>query len=489
MRTLSPAAPFLGALLLFAPPLGAASVVQLSPLTNADFHEDGAPSKAKVELGRFLFFDKVLSGNENVSCATCHHPEHGTTDGVALGFGEGAEGLGPDRHPGSTKETGVHERVPRNSPALFNLGAREFTRFFHDGRVELDTNGHYEGGFITPARWKLPEGLDNALAAQAMFPVTSPTEMAGQRGENPVADARSLNNMAGKGGVWELLAGRLAAIPEYVALFSEAYPDAIEQPEDITFVHAANALAAFESTAFRADDSPYDRHLRGEDALDAEALAGLELFEGKAGCSGCHAGPLQTDHDFHAIGMPQVGPGKGDGRDDSYWRATGLNTFLEDHGRERVTSRDEDRFAFRTPSLRNVEITGPWGHDGAYATLEDIVRHHLDPLAALERYVLDDDALPPLTDALELSASGDRLGQEWLSGSRREGWLRRDGWVQSQTKLRGAIAEANELAPVVLTDAEVEQVLAFLRSLTDPRSRDLGHLVPDRVPSGLPVAD
>ena len=75
-------------------------------------------------------------------------------------------GLGPERTPGATEHDAVHERVPRNAPALFNLGAREFTRLFHDGRVETDTAGYYEGGFITPAKWKLPQGLENVLAAQ-----------------------------------------------------------------------------------------------------------------------------------------------------------------------------------------------------------------------------------------------------------------------------------------------------------------------------------
>ncbi|MDA7658028.1 cytochrome-c peroxidase, partial [Verrucomicrobia bacterium] len=152
-----------------------------------------------------MFFDKVLSGNQNISCATCHHPLHATSDGLSLPFGEGPKGLGPDRGPGRTTEEAVHTRIPRNSPALFNKGAKEFVRMFHDGRVEVDVKGYYEGGFITPAKWKLPKGLDNALAAQAMFPVTSPDEMAGHKGENDVADAISLARAAGPKGAWALL--------------------------------------------------------------------------------------------------------------------------------------------------------------------------------------------------------------------------------------------------------------------------------------------
>ena len=295
--------------------------------TNADYYENGAPSPEKVELGRLLFFDKILSGNKNISCATCHHPTQASADGLALGFGEGANGLGTDRAPGTTEHDAVHERVPRNAPALFNLGAREFTVMFHDGRVEADTAGYYEGGFITPAKWKLPQGLDNVLAAQAMFPVTSPTEMAGQKGENPVADAISLNRAAGPNGAWAIIAKRLQGIPEYVALFEAAFPEQIKSKEDITFVLVANAIAAFETTAFRADDSAFDRYLREEDQLSPSATRGMDLFYGKAQCSTCHAGTFQTDHNFYAIAMPQIGPGKADGRDATYWRYTGQKAF------------------------------------------------------------------------------------------------------------------------------------------------------------------
>jgi cytochrome c peroxidase len=452
-----------------------------------DFHDDGAPAPEKVELGRLLFFDKLLSGNRNISCATCHHPSQGTSDGLALGFGEGAHGIGKERRPGTSHESAIHERVPRNSPALFNLGAREYHTMFHDGRVSVDTRGYYKGGFITPARWKLPTGLDNVLAAQAMFPVTSPTEMAGQKGENEVADARALNNVGGRNGVWELLAARLQAVPEYVERFKRAYPGRVRHAGDITFVHAANAIAAFETTAFRADDSPFDRHLRGKRALDADAQAGMDLFYGKADCGSCHSGPLQTDHDFHAIAMPQIGPGKNDGRDASYWNETGIQAFVEDWGRERVTGRERDKFKFRTPSLRNVELTGPWGHAGSYTSLEDVVRHHLAPVDSLNAYKAP--ALPPVGRLLDTSASRDRMKHDWMNPQRQKRHEQRDRWVQGSAKLRAEIAKANRLRPRKLSDREVGQLVAFLKSLTDPRSRKLDNLVPARVPSGLPVED
>lgn len=459
------------------------------PVIDADFYEAGTPSAAKVELGRMLFFDKILSGNKNISCATCHHPDLASGDGLSLGFGEGAQGLGTSRTPGTSPESAIHERVPRNAPALFNVGALEYTRMFHDGRVEIDTMNFYEGGFITPAKWKLPQGLENVLAAQAMFPVTSPTEMAGQKGENPVANAKSLNNAAGPGGVWELLAKRLQAIPGYVELFEAAFPDEVSTAGDISMVLVANAIAAFETTAFRADDSPFDRYLRSEASLSPAAMRGMKLFYGEARCQTCHAGKFQTDHDFHAIAMPQIGPGKVDGKDASYWRSTGQRAFLEDFGRGRVTVRDEDLFKFRTPSLRNVALTGPWGHTGAYGTLEAVVRHHLDPVASLNNYQLENETLPPLAYVVETVADGPRLIDHPMSEKRLQAYLERDTWIQQNEVLRNRISEANELAPIDLSDREVNDLLAFLESLTDPASRNLSHLVPQGVPSGLPVED
>ena len=299
----------------------------------------------------------------------------------------------------------------------------------------------------------------------------------------------SLNNAAGPAGVWEQLAGRLSAIPEYVELFRRAFPETVSEPDDVTFVLAANAIAAFEADAFRADDSPFDRYLRGEAPMSEDAEAGMELFYGKAACGSCHSGKFQTDHDFHAIAMPQVGPGKEDGTDGSYWRETGLKGFPEDFGRGRVTVREADRYKFRTPSLRNVELTGPWGHAGTYTTLEQVVRHHLAPVESLAAYQPPADLLVPVDRVLEVTASGSALSYSWLSDNRLAGFQRRDTWVLENDELRTNIAAANELAPIALSDGEVDSIVAFLGALTDDASRNLADLVPSRVPSGLPVAD
>lgn len=424
-----------------------------APSTDSNYYYNGNPSPAMVKLGRLLFFDKILGGNENVSCATCHHPLADTGDGLSLPIGEGGRGLGMIRDTGTGPDA-VHERVPRNAPPVFNLGAFEFIFMFDDGRVALDPS--HPSGFATPAGDDLPTGLQTPLAAQAMFPITSFTEMAGQPGENSIADASNAGNLAGPGGVWEQLADRLRAIPEYVQLFKDAFPGEVSDAADMTIVQAANAIGAFEARAWRSDNSPFDRFLRGNPrAMSPAAIRGMQIFYGSGGCSGCHSGSYQTDNQFHSIAMPQIGPGKGDGPDGH-----------DDYGRERVTHDSADRYKFRTPTLRNVELTGPWGHDGAYNTLEGVVRHHLHPIFSLNHYDTSQVALPsrPDLDALDFI-------------------------VQNDPIRRSAIGDANELEPVHLRDRDVADLIEFLRALTDPASIDLRHDVPKRVPSGLPLAE
>ncbi len=437
-------------------------------VTDADFRTSDA---AKIELGRLLMFDKILSGNQNISCGTCHHALTDTGDGLSLPVGEGGDGLGKSRNTQDGEATDIPERVPRNAPPVFNLGAHEFKVLFHDGRVsvnmdpEFDNNSHCE----TPAGDDLPDGLENVLACQAMFPVTSGTEMAGQDdglgGENPIAIAAAAGNLAGPGGVWQQLAERLRAIPEYVTLFAAAFDD-VNDAADITYVHAANAIAAFEGANWRADNSPFDRYLRGDKkAMTRNAVEGMKLFYGGdsngQACADCHSGKFQTDHDFHAIAMPQIGAGRGsdsnptDGIDDH-----------EDFGREQVTGDAADILKFRTPSLRNVALTAPYGHAGAYNTLRAVVEHHINPAYAVQNYDQSRAVLPPDDDLSPL-----------------------DFLVMDDPDLVNYIEIHNELEPFTYLPQDVDLIIEFLHALTDPSSIDLRDDQPFTVPSELPLAD
>ena len=427
------------------------------PVTDVDFRK---PSEAKVELGRNLMFDKILSGNKNISCATCHHSLTDTGDGLSLSAGEGANGLGITRDTG-IKKYAIHERVPRNAPPVFNLGAHEFEVLFHDGRVSVNNN--FPSGCETPVGYDLPENLENVLACQAMFPVTSPTEMAGQGSENHIAKAAAKGNLAGPGGVWELLAERLQRIPEYVEMFKAAFSDVIVK-EDITYAHAANAIAAFEGVFWRADNSPFDQYLRGDvNAMSANAIAGMALFyngdsNGNA-CADCHSGKFQTDHGFHAVAMPQIGPGRGSNSGDN-------TDGREDFGREQKTGAPGDILKFRTPNLRNVALTAPYGHAGAYNTLRAVVEHKLDTVNALHNYDQGQAVLPSRADLDSL-----------------------DFITMNDPDRVDFIALHNELQPMTYSEEDVDRIIDFLNALTDPGSVDLRKDVPASVPSGLPLYD
>jgi len=429
-------------LIVFAGMAGSAAAQDLPPaLTDADFHP---VNLLEAELGQLLFYDPILSGNRDVSCATCHHPAFGTSDGLSLGMGDGGIGLGPDRvaDPDNMPE----QRIPRNSPALFNLGAKEFTVLFHDGRIEVDPDR--PGGLRTPLDADMVTGFASLLSAQTMFPVLSADEMAGHYSENDVAQAVRRGTITGQGGAWDIIAARVADIPAYADSFIAVY-DHIDDPAQIGFTDISNAVAAFMELEWRSDNAPFDAVLRGEAALPEPAATGMALFYGEAGCSTCHAGPFLTDHQFHAMGVPQIGPGK----------AERFESHASDLGRFRVTGDPADLYAFRTPSLRNVALTGPYGHSGAYADLRDFLIAHLDPVAALDSYDLDQALLPDLA----------------VDDTR--------GFADS-----AAIAAAVTVDPVVLDDGALDALLAFLDSLTDPNAETGVLGIPDTVPSGLAVA-
>ena len=179
--------------------------------------------------------------------------------GFRCQFGNGGKGLGPSRQAIGDNRA-IQQRVPRNAPALFNIGAKAFSVLFHDGRLAVDAS--QPGGFFS-TELELPDGLDNILAAQAMLSVVSVLEMAGEDGENEIANAVFADHLHGDNGAWDLLAKRLRALDEYVELFKQAFPD-IRQAGDIDFVHAANAIAAFEAAAFRCSNSIFDKAVRGD---------------------------------------------------------------------------------------------------------------------------------------------------------------------------------------------------------------------------------
>ncbi|MBT8455798.1 MAG: methylamine utilization protein MauG [Alphaproteobacteria bacterium] len=432
----------LACLLCLALRAGAESLPK--PLTDADFRPVDSD---QARIGQLLFYDKILSGNRNISCGTCHHHDHAGGDGLSLGIGEGGIGVGPKRTAG-TGDARIRKRIPRNAPAPWNLGHRDVTVMFHDGR--LSVSDIYGNGFNSPAEEWLPEGLNDILSAQALFPLTAQFEMAGNPRENEVAGAVHDRIDA----AWPIIAKRVRVIPEYGAMFVDAF-DHIDAPEEVTIVEIANALGAFMAHEWRNHDSPFDAYLSGDaSALSEEAKAGKDLFFGAAGCASCHFGPLLSDQKFHALALPAFGPG----------RTRKFDPYARDVGRMGESDRLEDAYRFRTPALRNVALTAPYGHNGAYPTLEAMVRHHLDPMTARAEWTPADARLPEVP---------------WLSEI--------DFVIRADSREMARQAAKLDIAPVPVSDREISSLVAFLEALTGETAlkRPLGR--PDAVPSGLPV--
>lgn len=385
---------------------------------------------ALIRLGQALAFDKILSGNRDISCMTCHLPAFATGDQRSLSIGQGAAGLGDKRvHP-----TGAF--IPRNAPSLFNLTALK--SLFWDGRVTVD-----QGGFHTPAGADLTHDMTRVLeygpvSALGLFPVGNRDEMRAYSG-NELALIPDSDNQA----IWRGLMKRLGGIPEYRRMFEEAYPGT--RFERMTFAHASNAIGGFLVNQFSFIDAPWDRFLAGDDrAMTAEQLTGAQTFL-TIRCSLCHNGPALTDNQFHNVALPQFGPGKGNG-------ATGTDDF----GRMNITGLPVDQYRFRTTPLRNVELTGPYGHDGAFTQLRGFIDHYSDSELKLRNF--DVNGLEQLLRP-GLMANADAI------------------MATRDTILNG----------VVLSETIIDQLTTFMSALTDPRARNLRSTVPSRVPSGLPI--
>jgi cytochrome c peroxidase len=238
----------------------------------------------KVELGRALFYDPLLSKNNQISCASCHSPFTAFT------------------HVDHDLSHGIDDRIgTRNSPALMNLAWHQ--SFMWDGSI-------------------------NHLDMQALAPISHPDEM-GEKIESVVLKLQRTKN--------------------YPALFLKAFGDSI-----ITGQHTLKAISQFMLTLV-SSNSKYDSVMRRQAQFTPQQKNGYALFQ--KNCAACHAEPLFTNLQFENNGLE-------------------VDTTLNDYGRMRITRNKSDSLKFKVPSLRNIEFSFPYMHDGRLKTIAAVLKHY-----------------------------------------------------------------------------------------------------------------
>jgi cytochrome c peroxidase len=246
---------------------------------------DNQPTQHRIDLGKMLFFDPILSRDSTVACGSCHFPEHKMTDARSLSVGIDSQ------------------TTFRNAMTILNVAYQPY--LFWDGGVPT-------------------------LEQQVLAPISNPHEMD--------YDAN-------------LVVERLKKHPVYPQMFRDAYD------QEPTIYSLTRAIACYERTLFTGK-SRYDRFLYYKDssALSSSEQNGMKIFFGEQGeCFHCHGEYNFTDYSF---------------------RNNGLYEFYQDSGRARITLEPSDAGKFKVPSLRNVDLTAPYMHDGSLATLEEVVDHY-----------------------------------------------------------------------------------------------------------------
>lgn len=464
-----------------------------------------------VVLGKALFFTKALSADREVACVTCHHPFFGFGDNLPIPVGVDAEypdRLGPGR---KRKKTDAHQTprfgrgdppMPRNSPTTIGLAFWDQSITW-DGTVFSDTGtpgmSGVDGRIVAPVdtppvrgmfthpllprhdfpryedKWDkgmpissghglMPTAVNAAMRGRSFGARTAPTMPL----KTDLEVRQALAAVIGNYGSFP----ELSPLPrnEWLPLFRKAFNDPDGPVERlITANKISVAIATYERT-MTFTNTPWKAYVQGDDgAISAAAKRGALLFykpiaDGGANCGSCHSGDFFTDEQYWVLAVPQIGRGKTD--------INNRKDGIDDWGRAHVTGHRDDKYAYRTQTLLGVEVTGPWGHTGVFTTLQQVVRHHLNP----EKSIREFDFTKVSTDGGPLNLSFSREHTEY---------------ALKKLKQQRAAGKKGVLTDVTLTDAQVEDIVAFLQALTDPCLKDqacLARWIPgpgDPDPDGL----
>ena len=304
---------------------------------------DNPMSEAKVKLGKLLFHDPILSGERDVACATCHHPNNGFAESRDLSIGVSGKGFG--------------QRRVRLDPEQIPLVKRNAHTVLNTAFNGIDFRGSYQPD-EAPMFW---DSRAHSLEAQALLPLQALEEMRGVR----FTEEEILPE----------LVRRLRDNQIYVDLFADAFPG-----ESIDTNTLAKAIASYERTLV-ANHSRFDAFKRGDQtALSQSEKDGMKLFL-DAGCAACHNGPMFSDFKMHVLGVP------------NHPELPELDRGFE------------DRFAFRTPTLRNLRFTFPFMHNGSFKSIREILEFYQDISQGKSRNpAVPIDSIDPLARNLKLKA-------------------------------------------------------------------------------------
>jgi cytochrome c peroxidase len=281
------------------------------------FPADNPITEKKTALGKLLFYDPILSGNKDVACATCHHPEFGYSESLEISIGVNGSGLGSKR---AFRMPNDIPFVKRNAQTVVNSA---FNGIANNGKPDAA---------IAPMFWDL---RTKSLELQSLEPIKAFEEMRG----HAYADSEAVQKVV----------ERLKQIKEYRQLFEYAF----DSKNAITKENLAKAIATYERTLV-ANNSRFDQYMRGNKTiLSRNEIDGMNLFL-KAGCSKCHNGPMFSDFKTHAMGV-----------------ADNEKLGFSDDGFEK-------KYAFRTPTLRNLRSTYPYMHSGKLTTLQMVLEFYED---------------------------------------------------------------------------------------------------------------
>lgn len=310
-----------------------------------------------AQAGEVIFESNHISLTSDISCVTCHLPDHGATDGLPVSAAIGGEGEGKERLLSGGK------LLARNALSLSGRGAKHFEAFFWDGKV-VNT----KDGIISQFGNNLPS--DDPFVVAIHLPVVEIREMVD---ENEFIVKHKLENVEAAYEVYDRIAANLI---ENEPVASEKIADiAGVNMEKLEYRHYASAIAAFIRDEFPIKETKLSDFMAGEYEFTTEELKGGLLFYGKGGCVSCHSGPHFSDFKFYSIPFPQLGFGK--------------SGFGVDYGRYSATFDPKDIYKFRTPPLWDVVNTEPYGHSGSVNALKDAVTVHFDPFGVIDLDDLD----------------------------------------------------------------------------------------------------